>query len=54
MSGQLKWGVLHTERFWRETAKEMETDNFFIVKHLIEVGLMIDNGLSNSDGHNIH
>ncbi len=40
LSGQLNWGVLHTERFWRETAKEMDADDFFIIKHLIEVGLM--------------
>ncbi len=50
LSGQLKWGILHTERFWRETAKEMDTDDFFIVKRLIEVGLMADNSLINSDG----
>ncbi|CAM9151453.1 unnamed protein product [Ascophyllum nodosum] len=37
MSGQLKWGVVHTEKFWREQARKFETDEFFIVKQLIEL-----------------
>lgn len=34
MSGQLKWGVVHTEKFWREHAREVEADDFFILKQV--------------------
>lgn len=37
MSGQLKWGVVHTEKFWREHAREVDADEFFILKQLIEL-----------------
>lgn len=41
MSGQLKWGVVHTEKFWREHAREVEGDEFFILKQ-VGVGLTIE------------
>lgn len=34
MSGQLKWGVVHTEKFWREQARKFEADEFFIIKQV--------------------
>lgn len=37
MSGQLKWGPVHTEKFWREHAREVDADEFFILKQLIEL-----------------
>ncbi|CAM9407999.1 unnamed protein product [Ectocarpus sp. 13 AM-2016] len=37
MSGQLKWGPVHTEKFWREQARKFEADEFFILKQLIEL-----------------
>ena len=27
-SGELEWGVTHTEKFWRENARNMEEDDF--------------------------
>lgn len=30
-----RWGILHTEKFWKENAKFMEKDNFAILKELI-------------------
>ena len=41
MSGQLKWGVVHTEKFWREQARKFETDEFFIVKQVYTVVLVL-------------
>ncbi|CAM9327116.1 unnamed protein product [Discosporangium mesarthrocarpum] len=37
MSGQLRWGVVHTEKFWRENNRAVETDEFFILKQLIDL-----------------
>ncbi|CAM9504958.1 unnamed protein product [Choristocarpus tenellus] len=37
MSGQLKWGVVHTEKFWRENNRAVEADEFFILKQLIDL-----------------
>eukprot|EP01032_Pedospumella_encystans_P013842 gene13843-15918_t len=34
-SGSLRWGILHTEKFWRENAKFVEHDNFKSLKTLI-------------------
>ncbi|CAM9991423.1 unnamed protein product, partial [Hapterophycus canaliculatus] len=34
MSGQLKWGPVHTEKFWREQARKFEADEFFILKQV--------------------
>lgn len=34
-SGALRWGILHTEKFWRENAKFVENDNFSLLKQLI-------------------
>jgi hypothetical protein len=43
-----RWGVLHTEKFWRENAKFLEKDNFSLMKALIallssneKVGLIV-------------
>jgi hypothetical protein len=30
-----RWGILHTEKFWRENAKLLEGDNFKALKALI-------------------
>ena len=30
-----RWGILHTEKFWRENAKFVEHDNFKSLKTLI-------------------
>ncbi|CAM9331660.1 unnamed protein product [Chrysoparadoxa australica] len=37
MSGHLKWGVCHKEKFWREHARETEQEEFFLIKQLIEL-----------------
>lgn len=34
-TGTLRWGILHTERFWRDNAKFTEKDNFLNIKKLI-------------------
>jgi len=34
-SGNLKWGVCHTEKFWKENVREMETDDFKLVRQLV-------------------
>lgn len=34
MSGQLKWGPVHTEKFWREQARKFEADEFFVLKQV--------------------
>jgi len=34
-SGQLKQGILHTEKFWRENVKKTESKEFKIIKDLI-------------------
>lgn len=38
MSGQLRWGVVHTEKFWREQVRKFEADEFFILKQARENG----------------
>lgn len=30
-----RWGILHTEKFWRENAKLVEQDNFKVLRALI-------------------
>lgn len=35
-SGNLRWGIVHTEKFWRENFKFVEKDEFAILKKLIE------------------
>ena len=40
MSGQLKWGVVHTEKFWREQARKFEADEFFIIKQVYMYDMM--------------
>ena len=34
-SGHLRWGIVHTEKFWRENFKFVEADEFKILKSLI-------------------
>jgi V-type H+-transporting ATPase subunit H len=36
-SGALRWGILHTEKFWKENARFMEKNNFEMLKALIEL-----------------
>jgi len=33
-SGALRWGVCHTEKFWKENVRSMEADDFALVKAL--------------------
>ncbi|CAM9300978.1 unnamed protein product [Phaeothamnion confervicola] len=37
MSGQLRWGAVHTDKFWREHVRETEINDFFIVRQLVEL-----------------
>jgi len=34
-SGDLAWGLVHSERFWRENARAAEADDFAIIKALV-------------------
>lgn len=34
-SGVLEWGPVHTESFWRENVRNMEKDNFGLIKKLV-------------------
>jgi len=36
-SKQLKWGLVHQEKFWRENAKELEANDFALLKALIDL-----------------
>ncbi|KAJ1436681.1 armadillo-type protein [Ochromonadaceae sp. CCMP2298] len=36
-TGALRWGVVHTEKFWRENAKLLEEDGFKTLRKLIEL-----------------
>jgi V-type H+-transporting ATPase subunit H len=36
-SGRLRWGVVHSEKFWRESARACEADDFFIIRRLIDL-----------------
>lgn len=36
-SNALRWGVVHTEAFWRENAKNLEANEFSLLKKLIEL-----------------
>lgn len=31
----IRWGILHTEKFWKENAKFADADNFSLLKTLI-------------------
>ena len=33
--GALRWGIVHTDKFWRENAKFLERDDFALLKSLI-------------------
>lgn len=41
MSGQLKWGPVHTEKFWREQARKFEADDFFILKQVRKLVMLV-------------
>eukprot|EP00596_Hydrurales_sp_CCMP1899_P003973 CAMPEP_0119035284 /NCGR_PEP_ID=MMETSP1177-20130426/2213_1 /TAXON_ID=2985 /ORGANISM="Ochromonas sp, Strain CCMP1899" /LENGTH=451 /DNA_ID=CAMNT_0006993307 /DNA_START=122 /DNA_END=1477 /DNA_ORIENTATION=+ len=34
-SGALRWGIVHTEKFWRENAKLVEQNEFKLIKEII-------------------
>lgn len=34
-SGKLKWGFIHSERFWLENVKQCESNNFRVIEHLL-------------------
>ena len=36
-SGKLRWGMVHTEKFWRENARFLERDDFKLLKCLIKL-----------------
>jgi V-type H+-transporting ATPase subunit H len=36
-SGHLHWGIVHSEKFWRENARACEADDFFIIRRLIDL-----------------
>lgn len=36
-SGQLRWGPVHTEKFWRDHARQFEADNFELVRNVVEL-----------------
>jgi len=36
-SGRMEWGVTHTEKFWRENARNMEGDDFQTLKLLVSL-----------------
>ena len=33
-SGQLRWGIVHTEKFWRENVKALEANDFKTLKYV--------------------
>ena len=35
MIGALRWGIVHTDKFWRENAKFLEKNDFQLLKALI-------------------
>ena len=41
-----RWGILHTEKFWKENAKFVEADNFSLLKSLILLAQSSDEVLS--------
>lgn len=36
-SGNLKWGCLHTKRFWEESYKNFELNNFEYIEKLTKI-----------------
>jgi V-type H+-transporting ATPase subunit H len=36
-TGALRWGIVHTDKFWRENAKMVEADEFKLLKQLISL-----------------
>jgi V-type H+-transporting ATPase subunit H len=37
MSGNLKWGFIHSESFWRENVSKCEANNFRVIDHLMTI-----------------
>ncbi len=35
--GKLKWGHIHTDKFWKENVKKFEKDNFAIIARLVKI-----------------
>lgn len=31
-SGQLRWGIVHTDKFWRENVRALEANDFKVLK----------------------
>jgi len=46
-SGRLKWGPMHSERFWKEHARVMEKDGFATLKQLL--GILEGDGFFDDD-----
>ena len=36
-SGDLAWGLVHTDKFWRENARAAEADDFALIKLLVQL-----------------
>lgn len=36
-SGQLRWGIVHTDKFWRENVKQLEANDFKTLRSLIQL-----------------
>uniref|UniRef100_I2CP76 V-type proton ATPase subunit H n=1 Tax=Nannochloropsis gaditana (strain CCMP526) TaxID=1093141 RepID=I2CP76_NANGC len=36
-SGQLRWGIVHSEKFWKENVRSLEADDFKVLKSLISL-----------------
>ena len=36
-SGDLTWGLVHSEKFWRENARAAEADDFAVIKLLVDL-----------------
>lgn len=33
-SGQLRWGIVHTDKFWRENVRALEANDFKVLKYV--------------------
>ncbi|KAM3569944.1 hypothetical protein VYU27_007968, partial [Nannochloropsis oceanica] len=36
-SGQLRWGIVHSDKFWKENVRSLEANDFKILKSLISL-----------------
>jgi len=43
LSGTLKWGPMHTEKFWKEHFKKFENNQFKYIKELVNMLTESDN-----------